>query len=704
MNAALEVMGLGFTFPGRTSQALDQINFTLPTASITVVAGRTGSGKSTLLRALAAWIPRHSAGRMTGSVTVGGLDTRTATTAELARTVGLMQQSIDDQLCATTVAGEVAFGLENLALPVDEIHGRVGAALARFGLAGFESHQTRQLSSGQRQRLLLASLWAMRPRVLVLDEPLSQLDEQGTAALLAELRRLRDEGITIVVAEHRVDQLLPIVDRVLVLEGGRLVGAKPQAMVEAVTVGSPIAGGPTIVAAERIAARYGASSPPVFSDVTLSVAHGERIAIVGPNGAGKSTLLKVLAGIMPPAMGEVRWCDDEAGRPPVGLVPQNPDLTLFSNSVRDELAFGPRQLGLDEAEIARRVATAADEFSLDDLLDEPPQGLSQGQRLRVALTAAATLEPQVLLLDEPTIGQDPEQMHRLFSALVAAVEAGRIGAIVFSTHDAEVARRYATRILPLPAAGEGRGEGGMKRVPTSPPHPNPLPQGERGTGGALERLDARVKIVYLLALSLVSVTVDSARALLIVGAIGMAPVFALRCGWRARALVVGAIAATIWGAVLSQAMFYSFEPRTPWMTIAGVTLWREGARYGLLQSMRLVATTASGIAVCLSTSPERLLAAMTRLGSPATLAFLVTTAMRFLPTMADEWLAIRLAHRLRGYRFRPWKLAAWCIEAGMFAPLVAAALRRATTLAVSVTTRGLDPRAPRTYYDPPSRG
>jgi energy-coupling factor transport system permease protein len=151
-------------------------------------------------------------------------------------------------------------------------------------------------------------------------------------------------------------------------------------------------------------------------------------------------------------------------------------------------------------------------------------------------------------------------------------------------------------------------------------------------------------------------------------------------------------------------MFYSFEPRTPWMTIAGVTLWREGARYGLLQSMRLVATTASGIAVCLSTSPERLLAAMTRLGSPATLAFLVTTAMRFLPTMADEWLAIRLAHRLRGYRFRPWKLAAWCIEAGMFAPLVAAALRRATTLAVSVTTRGLDPRAPRTYYDPPSRG
>jgi energy-coupling factor transporter ATP-binding protein EcfA2 len=222
MNVA-SVERLSFTFAGRQEPTLADISFELTAGSLIVLAGPTGSGKSTLLRALAGLIQRHSSGRMEGRVTIAGVDTRVADDEDLARRVGLVLQSADEQICAASVLGELAFGLENLSLPPAEIHDRISAALRRFGLEGREQDSPRQLSGGQQQRLLLAALWAMRPSLLLLDEPLSQLDSVSARELIDELTRLRGSGMTLVVAEHRLDDLLPAADRLLTMADGRLV-------------------------------------------------------------------------------------------------------------------------------------------------------------------------------------------------------------------------------------------------------------------------------------------------------------------------------------------------------------------------------------------------------------------------------------------------------------------------------------------------
>ena len=205
---AVKVSELAYTFAGRETPSLAGISLTLEPGSWTLIAGRTGSGKSTLLRAMAGLIPHHAAGTLQGRVELCGLDTRRATTAELARTVGIVFQSPDDQICSTTVAAEVAFGLENLAVAATEIGPRIAAALERRGLARFAEARTAQLSGGQKQRLLLASILAMEPKILLLDEPLSQLDRATAAELLATLDELRAQGLTIITAEHRLDEII----------------------------------------------------------------------------------------------------------------------------------------------------------------------------------------------------------------------------------------------------------------------------------------------------------------------------------------------------------------------------------------------------------------------------------------------------------------------------------------------------------------
>ena len=201
--------GSAYRFAGRDEPSLADVSFSLPAGTISVLAGRTGSGKSTLLRALAGLIPHHASGEMRGAVRLFDQDTRTLGTSDLAATAGLVLQSPDDQLCTATVESEIAFGLANLCLPIAEIERRIESWLDRLGLASRRHQATQTLSGGQKQRLLLASILAMSPRLLILDEPLAQLDATGAAELLDRLDALRREGLTIVVAEHRLDDLLP---------------------------------------------------------------------------------------------------------------------------------------------------------------------------------------------------------------------------------------------------------------------------------------------------------------------------------------------------------------------------------------------------------------------------------------------------------------------------------------------------------------
>ena len=295
--AAIVVRNFGYRFAARERPWLADISCAIPRSALVVIAGRTGSGKSTLLRALAGLIPHHAAGEMTGSVELFGHDTRTLGAQELAATAGLVLQNPDEQLCTTTVDSEIAFGLANLCLPHDEITRRSEAWLARFGLFECRQQATGTLSGGQKQKLLLASILAMGPKVLLFDEPLAQLDPLAVDELLEMLDTLRREGLTIVIAEHRLDDLLPRADRVLILDGGRLAAdylATDNRVADALAGAGLVAQQPMaeakessraesaegssrpIVGIARLAARVARHAPPIWHDINLRICAGEQ--------------------------------------------------------------------------------------------------------------------------------------------------------------------------------------------------------------------------------------------------------------------------------------------------------------------------------------------------------------------------------------------------------------------------------------------
>lgn len=472
MNPAVAVRKLSYTFPGRDRPTLREIDFALPTGTATLLAGRTGSGKSTLLRILAGMAPRL-AECCRGMVQLEGEPIDGLPPARRAQRVGLVLQSPDDQLCTLTPLAEVAFGLENLALPPEEIGRRTAEALRRVGLESMALAPIETLSGGQKQRLALAAVLAMRPRVLLLDEPLSQLDPAAADDLVARLRRLRDEGWTLLVAEHRLEAFLPWVDRLMVLDEGSLVADLPAAATEeAETIlhqrqlqfprlpagvrraAMSADGRPPMLEARHLAFQWPGACRRVWEDLHLRVLPGQCLAILGPNGSGKSTLLHVLAGGLSCQQGALHVADDGI-RPACALLPQQPDTLLLNSTVRDELAYGPRQYGLSSAEVAARVETAAQDFALQDLLDEPPLELSCGQRLRLALAAMLAIRPRVLLLDEPTTGQDRATAERMMHVLRDQwLAAGRLDALLLATHDVSLAARWADTVLWL---DEGRG-------------------------------------------------------------------------------------------------------------------------------------------------------------------------------------------------------------------------------------------------------
>lgn len=463
MPAAIECRGLGFAF-GLRAAALRDVNLSLPRGSWTLAIGQSGAGKSTLLHALAGLLPQQDAAQRAGSVLVDGFNPQQLPAARRAALVGLVQQSADAQICTTTVESEIAFGLENLTLDCREIEARIAESLEFVDLREQCKRRVTELSGGQRQRLVLAAVLAMRPNVLLLDEPLSQLDPAAAAQFLHVLDRLRNGGPTIVVAEHRVAPWIERVDRLLVLDHGALIADIPRgdqvawskglAYIErprslhAATNIRPHE--PPLATLDRVGFQFDRRRPPVLTDVSLSLHPGERIALLGANGSGKSTLLALMAGMLRATQGAVRHASCEGCS--VGFVPQSPDALLFCRTVREELTLAPRSAKCAKDEIERRVHDAAARFHLHELLERLSIQLSQGERLRVAVAATITLGPRLLLLDEPTTGQDPWHEAELMNALSAAVFAGGPPAsLVFSTHDLDVARDYADRVIVLDA-------------------------------------------------------------------------------------------------------------------------------------------------------------------------------------------------------------------------------------------------------------
>ena len=455
---------VSFQYEGSEELALRGVDLELHAGEFVLLTGPSGCGKTTLARCINGLAPHLFAGRLTGRVLVGGQDTAAHKVAHLATLAGMVFQIPETQLFNLTPGDEVAFGCRNLGLPEAEVESRVAWALDAVGLAGHRDRTLFKLSGGEKQLTAIASVIAMRPRVLVLDEPLSSLDGRGVARVLEVLAHLnRDLGITVVVMEHRTPCLAGVADRMIVMDRGRIVldgpldlmrqrsdrlarlGVRPLHRVrceEPAPASNPGAArhGEPAVSVENV--RFAYNGHPVLRDVSLQVRHGEIVALVGDNGAGKSTLARLIAGALKPGAGKVRVSVEGATGQRVGLLLQNPTEQLFCDTVEEEVAFGPENLGMD-SDLDRSLALA----DLAAQRTRSVERLSGGEQQRLALAAILALKPQVLVLDEPTLGQDWGHLTR-FMELVRELRS-QGAAVLLITHDAELAAMYADRQVRL---------------------------------------------------------------------------------------------------------------------------------------------------------------------------------------------------------------------------------------------------------------
>lgn len=490
----LTVEGLTFRYHTRDEPAVREVSFALQPGELLLMAGASGCGKTTIARCINGLIPRSYRGERRGAIRLNGREVAELPLAEVAQVVGTLLQDPERQIVNSSVMGELAFGPENLGLPPDEIRRRVDEVIERLGIGELRARQTFTLSGGEKQKVALAGILAMRPSILVLDEPLASLDPASAHEALAIFRRLADEGTAIVLIEHRVEEALRArPDRLLYLKEGcieylgpvrelltdidhrevklpapwvvqrvRGEGAAPRPAPPP----PPAGPGEPLVVFENVSFAYG-DGPTVLHEIDLTIRRGDQVAILGPNAAGKSTLVKHAIGLLKPRQGRVLIGGQDSRHQSVaqtartvGYVFQSPSHMLFAPTVREELAFGPRNLGFEAAALESSLQASVAATNLGGLEEYPPLGLSFGQQKRTTIAAVAAMRSRILIMDEPTAGQDYANFTRFMEALCAPADGGgasvlgtTFDATLFITHDLDLAVTYANRVVLL---GQGR--------------------------------------------------------------------------------------------------------------------------------------------------------------------------------------------------------------------------------------------------------
>jgi energy-coupling factor transport system ATP-binding protein len=502
---AVSVQGVTFTYHGADRPALRGVSFAQNAGEMIGVMGASGAGKSTLAKCLNRIVPEFEDGDFHGAIRIAGESLEVLRVCDVAPKVGMVFQDFESQLFSTNVAHEVAFAMEQVGMDRAEMDRRILPALEAVGLRGFEHRDPMSLSGGEKQRLAIASVLALRPSVIVLDEPTTDLDPEGRAEVFELIKRLRGQGLSLIVIEHESEELRAA-DRIVVLREGEIAadgppsevfartelltacGVRPpglghalellgieaqpksvdQAQDEIVrayprlarTAGGKVADsqpqppssrGQPFIGIENVSYSY-AGGPRVLDSIDLKVEAGEFLAIVGQNGSGKTTLAKHIVGLLQPAMGRVTidGKDRAQMRPAetareVAYVFQNPDHQIFAATVEEEVAFGPRNFGLPDDEIRRRCDEALEAVGLQNERQSDPFLLSKGERQRLAVASVLVLRPRMLILDEPTTGLDHREQLRMM-ALVRDLNRSGI-AIVIITHTPWLVAEYARRVV-----------------------------------------------------------------------------------------------------------------------------------------------------------------------------------------------------------------------------------------------------------------
>jgi energy-coupling factor transporter ATP-binding protein EcfA2 len=498
---------VSYWYPGQTARALADLSLAIQPGEFVLVVGPSGAGKSTFLRSLNGLVPHFYGGRWTGQARICGRDPVALAPRGMAGLVGFVFQDPEAQFVVDTVEDELAFAMENFALPQATMRKRVEEVLDQMTIAHLRHRRISTLSGGEKQRVAIASVLALQPEVLVLDEPTSQLDPQAAEEVLVALRHLNEDlGLTVVLSEHRLERVIQYADRVLyfpalgarpvlddprtvaaqlplvppLIELGRRLGWEPLPLTikegrvharrlaldtegrednepsNGHTAAAPGAADSTRAAGRPIVVvrdlHYAYDGAPALRGVRLELREGEFVALMGRNGSGKSTLLKQIVGLLKPQQGQVTVAGMDTRRVEVddlirivGYVPQDPGSLLFSDTLAEELAFTRRAHGFPPDPAGSR--QLLERLGLGDLVTRDPRDLSGGERQRAALAAILVADPRVIVLDEPTRGLDYAQKRALAELLAALRKEGR--AVVLATHDVELAAACADRVVLL---------------------------------------------------------------------------------------------------------------------------------------------------------------------------------------------------------------------------------------------------------------
>ena len=726
--ARVRARGWGWRHAGRKNAALSGVDLDIAPGERVLVLGPSGSGKSTLMGGLAGLLGGAEEGEATGTLTVDGV-----VPAEARGRVGLLMQDPEAQVVLARVGDDVAFGMENLGVPREEIWPRVEESLSAAGLDVPLDHSTTELSGGQKQRLALASILAMGPGLLLLDEPTANLDPSGVAEVRAAVEAVVERtGATMVVVEHRVDVWAPLVDRVIVVADGRIAADGPLREVldqqgEALRergmwlpgddVAAEVGPAPEVAPASSedapIARVTGLSigydkASPVRSGIDLTLERGVSTCIVGANGAGKSTFALTLAGLLPPLAGtvEVETSDGTRGDPHewsskqllgrMSMVFQEPEYQFLASTVAEELAIGPRAVGMSEEEIAPLVEEHMEALGLTKLARANPMTLSGGEKRRLSVATALISAPELLILDEPTFGQDRGTWLGLVRLLRAALERGVT--LVSITHDPAFVAAMGQRVVDLGQVGtRGAAPEDSTDEAEAAPVGNVHDRGpKRGTRGLLARTNPVARVLALLvATTPLLITIDPvSAAVAVILELALMPL----SGVSARSFFLKAtpllLAAPLGAASM---LLYASPGGTVYWQFGPAAISDHSMWLALGIGLRMCAIVLPAIALLDRIDPTDMgdgLAQILHLPARPVLAALA--GARMMSLMAADWKALERARRARGVgdssRIRSFLR-------GSFSLLVFA-LRRSGKLATTMEARGFGAARKRTWARP----
>jgi energy-coupling factor transport system ATP-binding protein len=501
MEYDIEFLGVSFRYAGAEKNALIDINLKIRSGEIVLVTGPAGSGKTTFCSCINGLVPHYHEGELSGHVIVHSYDTQRARIGGLASLVGMVFQNPESQLVTSSVADEVAFGPENLGVPRAEINQRVTEALSATRLVGYEDREPHNLSGGEQQACVIAATYSMHPEIYVMDEPLANLDPAGRHQVLQVLiEAAKQRQKTLVIVENSMEEILPFMDRVLVMDGGQIVrdGTVAEVLVAGdiprvftrpaiVRLADRFGLGLTTFSAEEFYADLNKRKPlgvihfpdepvspssssttpiieiqnihysypgqaPALKGVNLTIYAGELVAILGRNGSGKTTLARHIIGLVQPAQGRVIVAGRDVAVTPtheltqeIGFCFQNPNHQLVAFNVRDEMTFGLKAHNIEPAEFEQRIRHALELVHMLDFINAEIFDLGKGQKQRLALASVLTLNPKVLIIDEPTTGQDPQMTREIFEILKHLNNLGTT--VLMITHRVDYAAAYAQRAV-----------------------------------------------------------------------------------------------------------------------------------------------------------------------------------------------------------------------------------------------------------------